>query len=86
MAGDSPDQLEYVIDEAGSVVAAESSVIVSQEVDEGIPASAVIVHYVVSTHVHVKLNPLYISRKVQHIYRKVTNIDIREEFGSGNPT
>lgn len=67
VAGDSPDQLEDVIDEAGSVVAAEGRVIASQEADEGVPAIAVIVHYVVATHVHVKLNPLHLSGKVQHI-------------------
>lgn len=62
-----PDQLEDAVDEAGSVVAAQCRVIVLQQLRDGVPALACVVHQVVATHVHVELDPVHLLRQVQDV-------------------
>lgn len=76
-AEDWPDQLEGVVDEAGPVVAAERRVIVFEQPDEVIPARALIVHNVISTHVHIKLDPVHFLRQIQHVYDDIYNRPVR---------
>lgn len=64
---DPPDQLEDVVDEAGSVVAAQRRVIVMQQFSDGIPPLACVVHHVVAAHVHVELDPVHLLRQVQDV-------------------
>lgn len=62
-----PDQLEDVVDEAGSVVAAQRCVIVLQQFSDGVPALACVVHHVVAAHVHVELDPVHLCWQVQDV-------------------
>lgn len=64
MCETSPDQLEDIVDEAGSVVAAESCVVKPQKLDQSVPSPRLVVDDVISSHVHVKLNPLHLLRQV----------------------
>lgn len=64
---DAPDQLEDVVDEAGSVVAAQRRVIVMQQSGDGVPPLACVVHHVVAAHVHVELDPVHLLRQVQDV-------------------
>ena len=67
MSNNRPDQLEDVLDEAGSVVAGQSRVVVVQQSDDGVPPLACIVDHVVATHVHVELHPLHLLWQIQDI-------------------
>lgn len=64
---DAPDQLEDVVHEAGSVVAAQRRVIVLQQSGDGVPPLACVVHHVVAAHVHVELDPVHLLRQVQDV-------------------
>lgn len=68
MNEDWPDQLEGVVDEAGPVIAAELCMIAFEQRDQVIPARTLIVHNVISTHVHIKLDPVHLLRQIQNIY------------------
>ncbi len=82
MNEDWPDQLEGVVDEAGPVIAAERCVIVFEQLDEVIPARTLIVHNVISTHVHIKLDPVYLLRQIQNIYDDIHNRSVRNQCSS----
>lgn len=66
-SSDGPDQLEDVVDEAGPVVAGQHRVVVLQQVDDGVPAVALVVDHVVATHVHVELHPVHLLREVEDV-------------------
>lgn len=55
-----PDQLEDIVDEAGTVIAAESCVVVLQQFDNRVPPLAFVVDHVVAAHVHIELHPVYL--------------------------
>lgn len=60
----SPDQLEDVVNETGSVVAAEHSVVQLKLSDQCIPAARLIMYNVKPPKVHVKFNPIDLLRQV----------------------
>lgn len=62
-----PDQLEDVLDEAGTVVAGQGCVVVLQHFDNGVPPLACIVDHVVAAHVHVELHPIHLLWQVQDV-------------------
>lgn len=62
---DPPHQLEHVVDEAGPVVAGQHRVVAVQQVDDGVPAAALVVDHVVAAHVHVELHPVHLLGEVQ---------------------
>ena len=63
-----PDQLEGVVDEVSAVVAAQRGVVGEQQAGQGTPALGLVVHHVVTTHIHVELHPQRPLWQVQHIY------------------
>ncbi|KAG7221275.1 hypothetical protein INR49_017340, partial [Caranx melampygus] len=72
-----PDQLEDVVDEAGAVVAAQGSVVVLQQFDNGVPSIARVVDHVVTAHVHIELHPVHLLWQVQDVCMEECGVKTR---------
>lgn len=64
----SRDQLEGVMNEAGSVLKAQSSMVYSQQLRQGVPAFLIIMDNIISIHVTVELHPVNFLIQRQHIW------------------
>ncbi len=71
----SPDQLEDVVDQTGSIIAAKHSVVLLELVDQSVPASQLVMYNIIPPQVHIKLNPVHLLWQVQHICSADTQSD-----------